>query len=92
MTEYTITYWNGENYWGYDVCGIYDRFVIDCPSLEKAIKIAAKMLEELSYLDHCDLGLTKGTIIYPDTEYFEIDGTTYHVISPGEVYPIQEEE
>ena len=92
MTEFTITYWNGENYWGYDVSGIHSRFTVDCPSLEEAIKIAVERLEDESLLDHCDLGLTKGTIIYPDTEYFEIDGTTYHVISPGEVYPVYEEE
>ena len=89
MTEFTITYWNGENYWGYGLSGIYSRFTIDCPSLEEAIKFALDDLEEetLRAMDY-----PKHMQIYPDTEYFEIDGTVYHVISPGEVYPLQEEE
>ena len=82
MTEFTITYWNGHNHWGMDAWGIYKRFTIDCPSLEEAIKIAAEKLEELSYLDHCDLGMPKGWIIYPDTEYFAIDGTVYLIEHP----------
>tara|TARA_R100000995_G_C3373362_1_gene72747 strand:- start:71 stop:328 length:258 start_codon:yes stop_codon:yes gene_type:complete len=82
MSKFEITYMNGENYWGYGLGGIYSQFTIDCSSLEEAIKFALDDIEEetLRAMDY-----PKSMQIYPDTEYFKIDGTTYHVISPGVV-------
>ena len=90
--KYTITFYCGANKWGLygDSYVVYDRWKVDCDSLEDAIKKAMEYLDDESWKDHCDLGQTK-TYHLVDPESFDIDGTEYQVIYHDDgTYYIQE--